>query len=72
MLTFRNDGQQDHSLAVAEFPDRVDAAAAKAAFETLLAGRPRPPAPTPSRHPHDVAFAGPLSPGGQVNGSRCT
>jgi len=33
VLTFRNDGQQDHSLAVAEFGDGIDEAAAKAAFE---------------------------------------
>jgi hypothetical protein len=65
-LTFRNDGGQDHSLTVAEFPDRVDAPAAKAAFETVLAapaGRPPPDGlPTPAQ----VAFAGPLSSGSQV------
>jgi hypothetical protein len=51
VLTFRNDGQQDHSLAVAEFPDGMDEAAAKAAFETLLAASEAHPPPTtrPSR-----------------------
>ena len=64
-MTFRNDGEQDHSLAVAEFPDGVDEAAAKAAFETLLKADEahRPPDDLPI--PDDVAFAGPLSRGGQ-------
>jgi hypothetical protein len=65
-LTFRNDGYQDHSLAVAEFPDRVDAAAAKAAFETLLQAAPGRPPPDALPTPDDVALAGPLSPSGQV------
>jgi len=39
-LTFRNDGEQDHSLAVAEFPDGVDAGAAQAAFGAFLAAPP--------------------------------
>jgi len=64
-LTFRNDGRQDHSLAVAEFADGVDAASAKAAFDQFLAadaaGRD-PPDNLPI--PADVAFAGPLSAGG--------
>jgi uncharacterized cupredoxin-like copper-binding protein len=66
-LTFRNDGQQDHSLAVAEFADGVDPPAAKSAFDAFLAadaaGRP-PPDDLPT--PDDVAFAGPLSTGGQA------
>jgi hypothetical protein len=66
VLTFRNDGRQDHSLAVAEFPDDVDEAAAKAAFETLLAADERHPPPDALPTPDDVAFAGPLSRGGQV------
>ena len=66
VLTFRNDGQQDHSLAVAEFPDRVDEAAAKAAFETLLAADAEHPPPDSLPTPAEVAFAGPLSRGGQV------
>ena len=65
-LTFRNDGGQDHSLAVAEFADGIDPGAAKAAFDTILAaaaaGR-RPPDDLPT--PDDVAFAGPLSAAGQ-------
>ena len=64
VLTFRNDGQQAHSLAVAEFPDRVDEARAKAAFEKLLAADPDHPVPDNTPVPQDVAFAGPLSPGG--------
>ena len=65
VLTFRNDGQQDHSLAVAEFPDRVDEARARAAFEKLLAADPDHPVPDDTPVPQDVAFAGPLSAGGQ-------
>jgi hypothetical protein len=66
VLTFRNDGQQDHSVAVAEFPDGVDEAAAKSAFETLLAASEDNPPPDSLPTPDDVAFAGPLSSGGQV------
>ncbi|MGH9010666.1 MAG: hypothetical protein ACRDYF_12585 [Acidimicrobiia bacterium] len=65
VLTFRNEGQQDHSLAVAEFPDDMDEAKAKAAFETLLAADADHPAPDDTPVPEDVAFAGPLSAGGQ-------
>jgi hypothetical protein len=65
VLTFRNDGQQDHSLAVAEFPDDVDEASAKAAFQKLLAADAEHPAPDDTPVPQDVAFAGPLSAGGQ-------
>jgi hypothetical protein len=65
VLTFRNDGQQDHSLAVAEFGDGVDEAAAKAAFETLLTADEEHPPPDSLPTPNDVAFAGPLSAGGQ-------
>ncbi len=65
VLTFRNDGQQAHSLAVAEFPDRVDEARARTAFEKLLAADPDHPVPDNTPVPQDVAFAGPLSPGGQ-------
>ena len=65
VLTFRNDGQQDHSLAVAEFGDGVDEAAAKAAFEKLLAADEEHPPPDSLPTPNDVAFAGPLSGGGQ-------
>jgi hypothetical protein len=65
-VLFRNDGQQDHSLAVAEFPDKIDAAAAKAAFETLLAAAPGKPLPDTLPTPRDVASSGPLSAGGQV------
>jgi len=67
LFTFRNDGEQDHSLAVAEFPDGLDEAAAKAAFEELLKAdeeRREPPDTVPT--PDDVAFAGPLSRGGQA------
>jgi len=66
-LTFRNDGQQDHSLGLAEFADGVDPAAAKAAFDQFLkadAAGQRPPDNLPA--PTDVAFAGPLSAGGQA------
>jgi hypothetical protein len=66
VLTFRNDGQQDHSLAVAEFPDGVDTAAAKAAFERLLVADEAHPLPDNTPIADDVAFAGPLSAGGQV------
>jgi hypothetical protein len=67
VLTFRNDGEQDHSLAVAEFPDGVDEAAAKAAFEKLLEAEEKQQAlPDTLATPDDVAFAGPLSKGGQV------
>jgi uncharacterized cupredoxin-like copper-binding protein len=66
-LMFRNDGQQDHSLGLAEFDDGVDAATAKGAFDQFLAadtaGRP-PPEGLPA--PADVTFAGPLSAGGQA------
>jgi hypothetical protein len=65
VLTFRNDGQQDHSVAVAEFPDEVDEAAAKAAFAKLLAADEQHPPPDDTPIPDDVAFAGPLSPGAQ-------
>lgn len=65
VLTFRNEGRQDHSLAVAEFPDGVDEASAKAAFEKLLAANADHPAPDDTPVPQDVAFAGPLSAGGQ-------
>ncbi len=65
-LTLRNDGQQDHSLAVSEFPDGVDAAAAKASFQALLAATPDKPPPDDVAVPNDVAFAGPLSAGGQT------
>jgi hypothetical protein len=65
-MTFRNDGQQDHSLAVAEFADRVEAGAAKAAFETLLAADADHPPPDSLPTPDDVAFAGPLSSGGRA------
>ena len=65
VLTFRNDGQQDHSLAVAEFPDHVDEARARAAFEKLLAADADHPVPDDTPVPQDVAFAGPLSAGGQ-------
>lgn len=65
VLTFRNEGRQDHSLAVAEFPAEVDEASAKAAFEKLLAADADHPAPDDTPVPEDVAFAGPLSAGGQ-------
>jgi uncharacterized cupredoxin-like copper-binding protein len=66
-LTLRNDGQQDHSLAVAEFGEGIDAAAAKAAFDQFLAADAEqrdPPDNLPV--PTDVAFAGPLSAGAQA------
>ena len=66
-LTFRNDGQQDHSLGLSEFADGIDAASAKSSFDQFLAadvaGKP-PPDNLPI--PADVAFAGPLSAGGQT------
>jgi hypothetical protein len=65
-LTFRNDGAQDHSLAVSEFPDGVDGAGAKASFEALLAATPDKPPPDDVVVPDDVGFAGPLSAGGQT------
>jgi hypothetical protein len=65
-LTFRNDGQQDHSLAVAEFADGIDAAAARSAFDTLLAADADHLPPDDAPIPSDVAFAGPLSAGGQA------
>ncbi|HEV3363421.1 MAG TPA: hypothetical protein VG795_04655 [Acidimicrobiia bacterium] len=65
VLTFRNDGMQDHSLAVAEFPDDMDEAAARTAFETILAATPDHRAPDGTPVPEVVAFAGPLSAGGQ-------
>jgi hypothetical protein len=65
-LTFRNDGHQDHSLTVAEFPDRVDAPAARVAFETVLAAPAGRPPPDSLPTPVEVAFAGPLSNSGQV------
>src|SRR5437588_770347 len=60
-LTFRNDGEQDHSLAVSEFADGIDAGAAKAAFGTLLAADADHPPPDDLPTADDVAFAGPLS-----------
>ena len=66
VLTFANQGQQDHSLAVAEFPDGVDETRARSAFEALLNADAEHPAPDTTPVPEDVAFAGPLSAGGQV------
>ena len=63
-LTFRDDGEQDHSLAVAEFADGIDANAAQAAFGTLLAADADHPPPDDLPTAADVAFAGPLSAGG--------
>lgn len=60
-LTFRNDGRQDHSLALAEWADGVAPDAAKAAFETLLAADADNPPPDGVPTPDDLAFAGPLS-----------
>jgi hypothetical protein len=65
-LTFRNDGEQDHSLAVAEFADGIDANAAQAAFGTLLAADADHPPPDDLPTAADVAFAGPLSAGGRA------
>jgi len=65
VFTFRNDGQQDHSLAVAEFADGIDEAAARDAFEVILAADAQHPAPDDTPVPQDVAFAGPLSAGAQ-------
>jgi hypothetical protein len=65
VMTFRNDGAQDHSLAVAEFADGVDEAAAKESFEKLLTADDAHPVPDGTPTPTDVAFAGPLSPGAQ-------
>lgn len=65
-LTLRNDGTQDHSLAVSEFPDGVNVATAKASFEALLKATPDQPPPDDVAVPNDVAFAGPLSAGGQT------
>ncbi|HEV8628518.1 MAG TPA: hypothetical protein VG034_29150 [Acidimicrobiia bacterium] len=65
VFTFRNDGQQDHSLAVAEFADGMDEAAARTAFETLLSADADHPAPDDTPVPEDVAFAGPLGAGAQ-------
>jgi hypothetical protein len=65
-LTFRNDGQEHHSLTIAEFPDKVSADAARAAFETLLATPSGRPLPDTLPAPAEVAYAGPLSPGAQV------
>ncbi|HEV7536744.1 MAG TPA: hypothetical protein VGP90_13980, partial [Acidimicrobiia bacterium] len=65
-LTLRNEGQQDHSLGVAEFAEGTDAGDAKAAFDQFLAADASdqtPPDNLPT--PVDVAFAGPLSAGGQ-------
>jgi hypothetical protein len=64
-LTFRNDGQQDHSLAVAEWADGIGLDAARTAFEMLLAASPEKPPPDGTPTPEDLAFAGPLSAGGQ-------
>lgn len=63
-VLFRNDGMQDHSLSVAEFPEGLDAAAARTAFEALLAADADHPPPEGTPAPADVAFAGPLSAGG--------
>jgi hypothetical protein len=63
-LTFQNDGQPEHSLAIAEFADGIDDAAARAAFDQFLAAdaaRRAPPDNLPM--PTDIAFAGPLGPG---------
>jgi hypothetical protein len=65
-LTFRNDGRQDHSLAVAEFAVGIAPDVAKAAFETLLKADAEHPPPDDLPTPADVAFAGPLSAGGQA------
>jgi len=65
-LTLRNDGRQDHTVAVSEWADGVDAATAKASFDALLAATPDKPPPDDVVVPDDVAFAGPLSAGGQT------
>ena len=65
-LTFRNDGQQDHSLAVAEWTEGVVLDAAKTAFETLLSADADHPPPDDLPTPDDLAFAGPLSAGRQT------
>jgi len=65
VLTFRNEGRQDHSLAVAEFDDDVDEARARAAFAKLLSAGAPHQAPDNTPVPQNVAFAGPLSAGGQ-------
>jgi len=61
-LTFRNDGHQDHSLAVAEFADGVDADAARSAFDAILAADDAHPPPEDLPGPDDVAFAGRSAP----------
>jgi hypothetical protein len=66
VLTFRNEGRQDHNLAVAEFDDDVDEARAKAAFAKLLSAGAAHQAPDNTPVPPNVAFAGPLSAGGQA------
>ncbi|HVW34200.1 MAG TPA: hypothetical protein VHL53_16815 [Acidimicrobiia bacterium] len=63
--TFRNDGAQDHTLAVAEFGEGIDEAAARSVFGQFLAAQAtgkEPPDALPT--PDDIAFAGPLSAGG--------
>jgi hypothetical protein len=63
--TLRNQGLEHHSLAIAEYDGRVAGEAARTAFESLLRAAPgRPPDAVPT--PDTVAFAGPLSPTGEV------
>jgi hypothetical protein len=51
---------------MAEFADGVDAGAARTAFDAILAADDAHPPPDALPTPADVAFAGPLSAGGQA------
>ena len=66
VLTFRNDGQQDHSLAVAEFADDSTPRRPRRRSRNCWPPTPDHPLPDDTPVPEDVAFAGPLSAGGQV------
>lgn len=62
-LLFRNDGVQPHFASISEFPEGVTEDQARKAFGALMASEQGPPPGTPV--PVDVAFAGPLSGGGE-------
>jgi hypothetical protein len=62
-LSLRNDGKEPHFGLIAEFGEGVTEEQARAAFRTLMESEGPPPPGT--THPRDVAFAGPLSAGGE-------
>jgi plastocyanin len=63
-INFLNDGPaQVHFAGVSVFPEGVDAAAAEAAFEALLASEEDSPPPEGTPEPEDIGFSGVYSTG---------